>query len=427
VGSKKRPASSARVETFMSGRPKASTKRKISDCSSSRPCRRCKKDRAFLRAERQPRGKAAGGEVIAVDLFTGCGGMTVGVHEAVRRLGRTLKIALAVDCDPAAIAIYKKNFPSAAAQVGDVSALFDGALGAPLTASERKIVELIPDVGILLGGPPCQGHSDLNNHTRRRDPKNALYLRRARAAEVLLPSVVVIENVTAVQWDEGGVVEATKRSLAEAGYVVAGAVIDLRRIGVPQRRKRFVLVATRIAGVEPTKVLAAVADCMPGHADRTVRWAIGDLLANRGTDIYDTASRPTKENSTRMKVLFDTKVYDLPNEDRPKCHRDGNHSYVSMYGRLRWDRAAQTITTGFGSMGQGRYVHPQRPRTLTPHEAARLQTFPDWFDFGEKTRRGVLATVIGNAVPPLLMVEIGRVVLPAVVAAAEASVVRKRA
>ena len=83
-----------------------------------------------------------------------------------------------------------------------------------------------------------------------------------------------------------------------------------------------------------------------------------------------------------------------------------------MYGRLRWDEAAQTITTGFGSIGQGRYVHPARRRTITPHEAARLQTFPDWYDFGKGTTRAALATMIGNAVPPLLMVALGLEVIP---------------
>jgi DNA (cytosine-5)-methyltransferase 1 len=78
-----------------------------------------------------------------------------------------------------------------------------------------------------------------------------------------------------------------------------------------------------------------------------------------------------------------------------------------MYGRLAWDQLAQTITTGFTSMGQGRYVHPSRPRTLTPHEAARLQTFPDWFQWGESVPRTLLSTMIGNAVPPFLMLAIG--------------------
>jgi DNA (cytosine-5)-methyltransferase 1 len=363
-----------------------------------------------------------------VDLFAGCGGMTVGLDEAVRRLGWELGVSLAVDFDPAAIGIYQKNFPKAATQVGDVSSVFDGAIGDALTASERQLVERVGDVDILLGGPPCQGHSDLNNHTRRRDPKNALYLRMARAAEVLHPKAVIIENVTPVQWDEGGVVEQTSQSLTSAGYRVAGRVLDLRRLGVPQRRKRFVLVAVRIDRLDPREVLNQAADCMPDHPDRTVRWAIGDLLAKRADTVYDTASKPTAENAKRIQLLFDNELYDLPDKHRPKCHRDKNHSYVSMYGRLRWARPAQTITTGFGSMGQGRYVHPQRPRTLTPHEAARLQTFPDWFDFGEKTKRGVLATVIGNAVPPLLMIEIGKMIIPGILAENEAhEKVRRRA
>src|SRR6185295_15215993 len=140
---------------------------------------------------------------------------------------------------------------------------------------------------------------------------------------------------------------------------------------------------------------------------RTVRWAIGDLTAVKRDYIYDTASESSATNASRMKILFENRLFDLPNRHRPTCHRNGNHSYVSMYGRLRWNRPAHTITTGFGSMGQGRYVHPQQRRTITPHEAARLQTFPDWFDFGTKTKRGVLAKAIGNAVPPMLMVELG--------------------
>ncbi|MGH3053264.1 MAG: DNA cytosine methyltransferase, partial [Gaiellaceae bacterium] len=88
---------------------------------------------------------------------------------------------------------------------------------------------------------------------------------------------------------------------------------------------------------------------------------------------------------------------------RPVCHQS-EHSYVSMYGRLRWDAPAQTVTTGFGSMGQGRYVHPLRPRTLTPHEAARLQFLPDFMRFEEIRTRAALAQAIGNAAPPLLTI-----------------------
>ena len=184
---------------------------------------------------------------------------------------------------------------------------------------------------------------------------------------------------------------------------------------MPQRRKRFVLLATRLHGIEPERVLAELPEQMAAHPNRTVRWAIGDLSSSRLDGVFDSASTPSAENAKRIDFLFDEGLFDLPNDLRPPCHRLGNHSYVSMYGRLRWTLPAQTITTGFGSMGQGRYVHPERRRTLTPHEAARLQTFPDWFDFAASKGRGALATVIGNAVPPFLMVELGRMFIPAVV------------
>ena len=83
-----------------------------------------------------------------------------------------------------------------------------------------------------------------------------------------------------------------------------------------------------------------------------------------------------------------------------------------MYGRLWWDQPAQTITTGFGSMGQGRYVHPTRRRTITPHEAARLQTIPDYVQLGVDEQRSAWADMIGNAVPPFLTRALGRTLLP---------------
>ena len=117
-------------------------------------------------------------------------------------------------------------------------------------------------------------------------------------------------------------------------------------------------------------------------------------------------STPSPTNADRMRWLIEHGEFDLPNGRRPRCHHN-EHSYVSMYGRLRWDAPAQTITTGYGSMGQGRYVHPGKARTLTPHEAARLQTIPDFFDLGASNKRSTWAHVVGNAVPPLLGVHLG--------------------
>ncbi len=337
--------------------------------------------------------------------------MTLGFEEAARREKVPIEVALAVDNDEEVLSIFEGNFAGATTKGADVVELFDGRPGDAITANERGLLEEVGSSDVLLGGPPCQGHSDLNNHTRRADPKNGLYLSMARAAEVLTPAIVVIENVPPVQWDAKCVVDQTWKALEELEYAVAGAVVDLRRVGVPQRRRRYLLIGSAVDEIDPEKLLQAVGSDARGHAQRSVRWAIGDIENVEGDNVYDTASKPSPDNLKRMAQLFDEDIHDLPNPSRPRCHSDKEHSYKSMYGRLWWDRPAQTITTGFGSMGQGRYVHPSKCRTITPHEAARLQTFPDWFDFGDDTRRGVLAKAIGNAVPPLLMVDLGRAIV----------------
>ncbi|MFT3733714.1 MAG: DNA cytosine methyltransferase [Rhodocyclaceae bacterium] len=135
---------------------------------------------------------------------------------------------------------------------------------------------------------------------------------------------------------------------------------------------------------------------------------IGDLSneEDHSVEIFRTPSKMSQANSERVNILFSKNIYDLPNQFRPACHRDKSHSYVSVYGRLRWDQPAQTITSGFGSMGQGRYIHPERKRTITPHEAARIQGFPDFFDFSEIKHRTSLQEIIANAVPPPIIAEI---------------------
>jgi DNA (cytosine-5)-methyltransferase 1 len=385
-------------------------------CSSdTRLCVWCEADQQFLRSRRQPRVFHQESSVRVADLFAGCGGMAIGLREAARELRSGFEVSLAIDNDEAAIEIYKRNLLGANAHVADVRDLFDGDLGGTLTRSERQIRAEAGKVDLLIGGPPCQGHSDLNNHTRRSDPKNALLLTMARAAEVLRPRIVLVENVPPVQWDRAGVLEMSLKALTVAGYKTSGAVVNLARVGLPQRRKRYLLVASKNASVTPSIVLSELEKPFAGHPERTVHWAIHDLMGTARAGTYDSVGRITPENRRRIAFLFEHGVFDLPNELRPRCHRDGNHSYISVYGRLKWSRSAQTITTGFGSMGQGRYVHPQRRRTITPHEAARLQTFPDWFDFGDKTSRSVLAKVIGNAVPPFLMRELGRIIIPKMV------------
>jgi len=118
----------------------------------------------------------------------------------------------------------------------------------------------------------------------------------------------------------------------------------------------------------------------------------------------NTAATPNPANLERINYLFDHDEYNLPNEQRPDCHKDG-HSYPSVYGRMYWDKPAPTITTGFNSAGRGRYIHPKRRRVITPQEAARIQGFPDWFCFtpdGMDIGRQNIATWIGDAVHPIL-------------------------
>lgn len=335
-----------------------------------------------------------------VDLFCGAGGFSAGASEAARRAGLVAEFRLAVDSSAAALSVYARNFPAANCVNAHVESLFDGELGAPLTSTEEAVARAVGPVDVLLGGPPCQGHSDLNNHTRRNDPRNQLYSRMARAAEVLVPKVTVVENVPAVTKDVTGVVDATERSMRLAGYAVSQATVAASAFGVPQTRRRHLLVASRVSA-SPGDVLQASSSGCVTHNPRTVAWAISDLLEKEDTSLWNSASRPGGDNLRRINWLHEHGAYDLPNSERPQCHRS-SHSYRSMYGRLHWNKPAQTITSGFNCTGQGRYVHPVRPRTLTPHEAARLQTLPDWFDFGGVTTRGTLSELIANCVPPLL-------------------------
>jgi len=231
-----------------------------------------------------------------------------------------------------------------------------------------------------------------------------------RAAEVLLPSIVLIENVPAVQHDRGKVVGLTTDQLSSLGYRVAARTLRLQTFGVAQTRRRHVLLATKLSDVDPVTLLDRLGS-RESTAAVDLEWAIGDLEDVLATTGYDAPPRANKVNAARMEYLLQEDLYDLPNELRPKCHQN-EHSYKSMYGRLRWNLPAQTITSGFGCIGQGRYMHPSHARALTAHEAARIQGFPDYFDFSSVQRRTALAQMIGNAVPPALSRELATALIP---------------
>lgn len=353
-------------------------------------------DRDFLRSRERPGEETSGPQI--VDLFSSLGGLTFGALEGLRRMGRPGCLQLAVDHDPAALAVLAGTLRGRRSRFtcADLGSLL-GPLAKRSSRDERNLFARVkPGSALLLAGPPCQGHSALNNHTRHDDPRNDLYLSVARAARLIDARAIVIENVQSVGSDRRQAVGRCSAALEELGYEVTSNRLDLSRIGIPQTRIRHLLVATREFAFDWE---------LSDVVTRDVRWAIEDLLDLEGTNYIDSPSRPTSENRRRIDWLFDNDAFDLPNRLRPKCHRS-DHSYRSMYGRLHWNAPAQTVTSGFGSMGQGRYVHPLRRRTLTPHEAARLQCLPDYVQLSTEPRRSILANMIGNAAPPLLTIRL---------------------
>jgi DNA (cytosine-5)-methyltransferase 1 len=351
----------------------------------------------FLRCAHWPGTKADVPAVRVADLFSGCGVMSLGVWEAARAVGRRMEPAVALDVSLCAIDVYKHNFPDATALPEPIENYLDGEIGKPATEAEKAFVASTGVIDLLIGGPPCQGHSNLNNHTRRDDPKNRLYARMARFAELVGPSSIIVENVSAVLHDRGRVVDHTIAVLLRLGYKVDHAVAEVSALGVAQRRRRHIMMASLDKAPDVRRTLALYA-----REARSVEWAIGDLAPLKTQSPFDTASNSSRENQKRMAWLFEHDKYELPDRLRPDCHKLKEHSYSSVYGRMHWGKPSQTITSGFTSMGQGRYVHPSEPRTITPHEAARLQFIPDFFTFGEQTPRTALSEMIGNAVPTKL-------------------------
>ena len=346
-----------------------------------------------------------------VDLFCSVGGLSLGAMTAATLLGKLFLVEACVDTDEEALRVYHQNLHSRLVIAESVRDLVDFQITEDIATGNSRFRyssltfdgEGIQRPALLVGGPPCQGHSTLNNRTRSADPKNQLLLTMPAMAVALDIPAVVIENVPNVLNDSRKVVD-TARSLFEShGYFVEQYVISATDLGWPQTRKRFFMVARKDR--QPPPVGEIIRELrMPSQS---LSWAIDDLL-NVDTDtesIMDSVPLLSEDNARRVRWLFDNNAYDLPNHERPKCHQEG-HSYPAVYGRMRWDEAAPTITGGFLTPGRGRFVHPLRPRVMTPPEAARVQGFPDWFQFqvGEERplKRANLAKWIGDAVPPIL-------------------------
>ncbi len=352
-------------------------------------------DKNWLSKKTKPQEKQAGKIIGIADIFSGCGGMSLGAIEASMLHNLRPKIKLAVETNTYASTVYKNNFSDKIKALlnSKIETIIDSDPGEPISKKEKLLKAKIGKIHILLAGPPCQGHSRLNNYTRSNDPRNSLYLKAVRMAEIFKPGLVVIENVVNIIKDKDRVINQSSLALEKIGYEVENLTVHLSNYGVAQNRKRHIQIAT----LKRFKI---------DFSNYKVKYVLSDVIS----DILDESVlkeglffSPSKtKHQNRIDFLFEKNLYDLPNRLRPDCHKD-KHTYPSCYGRLNWNKPSSTITRGFSTMGQGRFLHPLRRRTLTPHEACRIQGIPDYFDFSSVEKRGELHLMIANAVPPRII------------------------
>lgn len=352
-----------------------------------------------------------------VDLFASAGGLSLGIREAARAFNLDFSSIAAVDLDIDALSTYETNFGPSLIFNESVTSMVDfqvaGSKGQIEFFSQPKLVANSLKnikVDLVIGGPPCQGHSSLNNHTRGNDVRNDLYLTVPAFAIACDANLVIIENVPRVVHDSQGVVQSAATLLMKSGYFVTSGVLSASQLGWPQTRSRHFLIASKLG--QPLDFSYIGANF--GRETQSLWWLINDLENSFDqSNIYNSVPKMSSENTERINWLFDNDSYDLPNHIRPDCHKDG-HTYPSVYGRLSREAPSPTLTTGFQSPGRGRFIHPTQRRVLTVREAARIQGFPDNFQFvandGPVTR-GMLQKWIGDAVPSILGYVVGLAVM----------------
>lgn len=356
-----------------------------------------------------------------VDLFCGCGGFSVGVRNAATAVGLRSKVVFAADVDAAPLRVYRRNLRPLRSAQSNVETLLDYTLPPRGTEEDfrpesayitHELAVLRDTVDILIAGPPCQGNSNLNNRTRRVDPRNDLYFDAVISGIAIRAKVIAIENVPAVTQARQDVVTRSIRLLESAGYrtLDSARVLTASDYGTPQTRRRHFL----IAALEGRHMASASFESCRVGAISAGRALLDFLDFQPSATTFDRPSALSKENERRVRYLLDRNEYDLPDEERPDCHRTKAHNYGSIYGRIHPDEPAPTITTGFLSPGRGRFTHPFLPRSLTPREGARLQGFGDDFDWhppGHTLTRSDYAQMIGSAVPPQLGFVVGMAAL----------------
>ncbi len=362
-------------------------------------------------------------EWTAIDLFCGAGGLSEGFRQA------GFQVLAGNDADLVAGQTFAATHTEATFLPGPIQNYTAQNF---LRAAGIKRGEL----DCLVGGPPCQGFSVYNHQRGLHDKRSSLYKEYLRVVDGLQPKWVVLENVTGMtSTDGGGAVGAILDGLANLDYRVEMKILKAEEYGVPQERRRIVFIGNRIklpiAWPEPThgpgllptaKVADAISD-LPALKNgekrefakyRTeAKSAYQSALRNENEFVYNhSAPRLSEINMARMKFIPQGGSWrDIPLSLLPAGMKKAKRSdHTKRYGRLRWGGLASTILTKC-DLHWGAYIHPTQDRSISVREAARFQSFPDWFVFhGSQTEQYVQ---VGNAVPPLLGREIASTIMSA--------------
>jgi len=314
-----------------------------------------------------------------VELFAGCGGMALGFKKA------GFRTLLANEWDASACKSLRANITDRVAQC----------------AIEE--VDRFPKADVIAGGPPCQGFSNLGERVPF-DPRRQMWRHFMRAVEESEASVFVMENVPPLLKSQE-YVEICKIA-DKLGFNIAAKILNAADYGVPQTRRRAILIGVRGGAAshpEPTHVDPIKQNLLTSKLKPwvTVRDAIGDLPPIPDEENWHISRNPTPMSLERYRhIPPGGNRFDLPRHLTPKCWIRKTQGGTDLMGRLWWDRPSVTIRTEFYKPEKGRYLHPEQDRPITHREAARLQGFPDNFEFCGK--RIAVGIQIGNAVPPPL-------------------------
>lgn len=317
----------------------------------------------------------------AVDLFSGCGGLSEGMRQA------GFNVTFAVEINSLASTCYKENHPETTVLTRDIR---------DIRIAEIKRMLDGQTMHLLAGCPPCQGFSSvrrLNKKRAVRDDRNQLILEYYRFIKELMPLTIMMENVPGLS--DYYLFRELLSALRKLGYYLDYGVVNINNYGVPQRRKRLVLIGSRLA---PIKIAS------PSRKMRTVKDAIGKLSSPEKT--RDPLHKIVPKHSPKIEELIRLIPHDggsrmdLPKKYHLRCHQKPGIGFKDIYGRLKWDNCSSTITSGCLNPSKGRFLHPEQNRVITPREAALLQTFPKKYKFPLDSSKADLALMIGNALPP---------------------------